>query len=123
LNKMDFKVSPSKEYKLKAKMNSLNIYEKDIEEKFIKGSGRGGQKINKSSSCVFLKHKPTGITVKCQKYRDLNLNRYLARKLLCEQIEFLKTGSNAKLKKLEKIKKQKLKRKKRAKLKYKDKNT
>ena len=120
---MDFKVSPSKEIKLKNKMNSLNIYEKDIEEKFIKGSGRGGQKINKSSSCVFLKHKPTGITIKCRKYRDLNLNRYLARKQLCEQIELLKTGSNTKLKKLERIKKQKLKRKKRAKLKYKDKNT
>lgn len=68
-------------------MESLGIKEDDLIEKFILGSGSGGQKINKTSSCVYLKHIPTGLEVKCQKERSRELNRYYARKELCDQFE------------------------------------
>jgi len=69
------------------KMEALGIREGDLIEKFILGSGRGGQKINKTSSCVYLKHLPTGIEIKCQKERSRELNRLFARRALCEKIE------------------------------------
>ena len=68
-------------------MEELSIKEEDLVEKFILGSGSGGQKINKTSSCVYLKHLPTGIEVKCQQERSRELNRYLARKELCKRLE------------------------------------
>jgi len=58
-------------------------------EKFIQGSGAGGQKINKTSSCVYLKHLPTGIEVKCQGERSREINRQLAREELCKKIQAL----------------------------------
>lgn len=72
---------------MQQEMQELGILEKDIVEKFILGSGRGGQKINKTSSCVYLKHVPTGIEIKCQQQRSREHNRYLARKQLCDQIK------------------------------------
>lgn len=63
------------------------IREEDIIEKFIKASGPGGQFVNKTSSCVYLKHIPTGIEVKCQKERSQALNRYMARKILAGKIQ------------------------------------
>ena len=68
-------------------MNQLDIKEKDIEEKFILGSGSGGQKIQKTSSCVEIKHTPTGIVIKCQRTRSREANRFWARWKLCEQIK------------------------------------
>ena len=56
-------IKKEKKDKLNEKMKKLNILEKDIIEKFILGSGRGGQKIQKTHSCVYLKHIPTGIEV------------------------------------------------------------
>lgn len=73
--------------RLDEKMAALGIQESDIIEKFILGSGSGGQKINKTSSCVYLKHVPTGIEIKSQKERSRDLNRYHARKELCNRIE------------------------------------
>ena len=67
---------------LTARMERLGIFEKDLIEKFILGSGSGGQKINKTSSCVYLKHLPTGIEVKCQGTRSRDLNRLYARREL-----------------------------------------
>lgn len=100
---------------LENKMQALNINKNDIEEKFIKSSGRGGQKVNKSSSTVFLKHIPSQLTVKYGKSRSQHLNRYKALKLLIEKIEELKSGTSQKeLEKINKIRKQKKKRKKRA---------
>jgi peptide chain release factor len=80
-------LSKEKRDELNLRMDSLGIREEDLIEKFILGSGRGGQKINKTSSCVYLKHLPTGIEVKCQSGRSRELNRYQARKELCQRIE------------------------------------
>lgn len=68
-------------------MAELGIFEEDIVEKFILGTGSGGQKINKTSSCVYLRHIPTGIEVKCQESRSREANRQLARRALCLRIE------------------------------------
>ena len=111
-------MGPKKEkiIELKNRMKILGIEKIDIEEKFIKSSGRGGQKVNKSSSAVFLKHIPTQLTVKYGKARSQHLNRYKALSLLVEKFEELKFGTNSKeLAKINKIRKQKKKRKKRAK--------
>ena len=113
---MRFSVTSYKEEALKAKMASLGIKETDLEEKFIRSSGKGGQKVNKASTCVYLKHKPTGIEVKCQKERSQALNRFLARRILVNKIESLVLGRKAEeRKKIEKIRRQKQKRSKRAK--------
>ncbi|MEM7145807.1 MAG: peptide chain release factor-like protein [Verrucomicrobiota bacterium] len=69
------------------RMARLRIHEPDLLERFIRGSGPGGQKINKTASCVYLKHLPTGIEIKCQQERSRDLNRQLARHLLCDEIE------------------------------------
>jgi protein subunit release factor B len=61
-------------------------------EKFVRGSGAGGQKINKTSNCVFLKHLPTGVCIKCQMDRSREMNRFLARRELCEQLEAIREG-------------------------------
>ena len=82
-----FKVSNDKEKQLLERMERLGILEKDIKERFIKGSGPGGQKINKTSSCVYLLHIPSGREVKCQADRSQALNRFLARRELCDLIE------------------------------------
>lgn len=72
---------------LHVRMQALGIQEADLLEKFILGSGRGGQKINKTSSCVYLKHVPSQIEIKCQRGRSREMNRYYARKELCQRLE------------------------------------
>jgi len=113
-----FPVSEEKNRWLKERMEALGIHEKDIEEKFIRSSGRGGQKVNKTSTCVYLRHVPTGIEIKCMKERNQSLNRFLARRELVRRIEKLSGQLTREVIKIEKAKKQRLKRKKRAKLKY-----
>ena len=114
-----FAVSEEKNKWLKQKMESLNIREEDILEKFIRSSGKGGQKVNKTSSCVYIKHIPTGIEIKRMKDRSQSINRFLARRELIERIERLSGKlTNEDIKRL-KAKKQKQKRQKRAALKYK----
>ena len=109
-------VSSEKERAIAARMMELGIAESEFEESFIRSSGPGGQKVNKSSSCVYLVHIPSGLAVKCQRERSQSLNRYLARKLLLDKIERVQKGFIAKEKeKLEKIRRQKRKRSKRAK--------
>lgn len=82
-----FKVSQAKEQDLLERMEKLGIHESDLTERFIRGSGPGGQKINKTSSCVYLLHRPSGKEVKCQADRSQALNRFLARRELCDMIE------------------------------------
>ncbi|GBD97757.1 MAG TPA: peptide chain release factor-like protein [Nitrospirae bacterium] len=110
-----FPVSPEKEKAIRKKLDDLGIYEKDIRESFIRSHGKGGQKVNKTSTCVYLKHIPTGIEVKCQKARTQGLNRYYARVLLLEKIERLIKGKESEEEqRIAKIKRQKRKRSKRA---------
>ena len=113
--KRKFPVRPEKEEFLSIKMKELGICEEEIEEKFIRSSGAGGQHINKVSTSVFLRHRPTGIEVKCGKPRTQGLNRYFARKILLEKIEekILKKAASA-LQEREKIRRQKRKRSKRS---------
>jgi len=97
-------------------MSALGIREEDLTEKFIHGSGRGGQKQNKTANCVYLKHEPTGIEVKVQQSRSRELNRFLARRILCEKIEEQREGvMSAREKKQYKIRKQKERRGRRSK--------
>jgi protein subunit release factor B len=72
---------------LQQRMAAVLMTEADLQEKFVRGSGAGGQKINKTSNCVFLKHVPSGICVKCQMDRSREMNRFLARSELCQQLE------------------------------------
>jgi protein subunit release factor B len=97
-------------------MASLGVAESDLRETFVRSSGPGGQKVNKTSTCVQLVHVPTGITVKCQRERSQALNRFLARRLLLDRIERLQRGVvEAERDRAEKIRRQKRKRSKRAK--------
>ena len=113
-----FPVSEEKKRWLKEKMEALGIHERDIEEKFIRSSGSGGQKVNKTSTCVYLKHIPTGIEVKWMEERNQSLNRFLARRELVKRIERMSGQLTTEEIVIEKIKRQKLKRKKKAKIKY-----
>ena len=72
---------------LEKRMALLGVREEDIVESFIRSSGPGGQNVNKTSTCVYLKHLPTGIEVKCQRQRSQLLNRSLARHILLSKIE------------------------------------
>jgi protein subunit release factor B len=116
---LKFGVSEKKEKELLEKIRKLGIKEEDLIEKFVLSSGKGGQKRNKTSTCVYLKHIPTGIEVKCEKTRSQSLNRFFARRILVEKIEekLLGKESSSYRKILKKIK-QKKKREKRAKEKY-----
>lgn len=103
------------EQQLLERMTNLGIHENDLVEKFVLGSGSGGQKINKTSSCVYLKHLPTGIEVKCQRDRSRELNRLFARRELCDKIEEkILQEKSKRQKEFEKIRRQKRRRSKRA---------
>ena len=113
---MKFNVGTGKEEALRAKMASLGIKESDLRELFVLSSKKGGQKVNKTSACVYLKHIPTGIEVKCQQERSQVLNRFLARRILANKIESLILGRESEEEKRhEKIRRQKRKRSRRSK--------
>ena len=113
-----FGVSKEKERWLRERMEALGIHEKDVEEKFVRSSGSGGQKVNKTSTCVYLRHVPTGIEVKCMKERSQALNRFFARRELVQRIEKLSGMLTLEHVEREKKRRQKSKRAKRARLKY-----
>ncbi len=109
-------ISKEKFDELYARMEKLGIRSDDLVEKFILGSGKGGQKVNKTSSCVYLKHVPTGIEIKCQQERSRELNRYYARKELCNRIEEKTENIKSERQQLtEKIRRQKRRRSRKSK--------
>lgn len=98
------------------KAEKLNINPEEIREFFVRGSGKGGQKINKTSSCVVLVHQPTKIETKCQRYREQSKNRISAYKLLILKIEEKLLGEESeKARKIFRLRKQKQRRSKKAK--------
>ncbi|KAJ2160832.1 hypothetical protein GGF46_001962 [Coemansia sp. RSA 552] len=102
-----------------AKGKPVVLDEADIDEKHVKGSGNGGQKINKTSSCVQLHHKPTGTIIVCQDTRSLQQNRKIAMKRLREKLDLLANGADSKIgRRIEKLRARKHKRRQRAKKKY-----
>ena len=114
----DLGVGLDKKKALAEKMAHLGIREADIVENFIRSSGPGGQNVNKTSTCVYLKHIPTGIEVKCKKERSQSLNRYLARKLLLKKIEnFILGRLSQERQRIQKIRRQKRRRSRRLKIK------
>jgi protein subunit release factor B len=111
-----FPVSPDKEAQLAERMATLGVREADIEETFVRSGGHGGQNVNKTSTCVMLLHRPTSLQVKCQATRQQGLNRFLARRLLLDKIEQLRTGRVAAQRaEMEKIRRQKRRRSRRSK--------
>ncbi len=111
-----FPVTSQKEAQLTQRMNALGVREADIEESFVRSGGHGGQNVNKTSTCVMLLHRPTGVQVKCQATRQQGLNRFIARRLLLDKIEQKRNGYVAAQRaEIEKIRRQKRKRSRRAK--------
>lgn len=114
-------IRPEKLQQLQERMQKLEIAESDLRERFILGSGKGGQKQNKTASCVQLKHLPSKLEIKCQKTRSRELNRYYARLELCERLEEQVEGEKSrKQQAIEKLKRQKKRRSRRSKQKMLD---
>lgn len=110
----EFAVSDEKNRWLQLKMAELGVREEQLQEHFIRSSGNGGQHVNKTSSCVQLKHTPTGITVTCMRERSQSVNRFLARRELLERIEAASGIITAEMKRIGKLRKQKDRRRRRS---------
>jgi protein subunit release factor B len=111
-----FPVSPEKVAALAARMVALGIREADLEEQFVRSGGKGGQNVNKVATCVVLRHAPSGIQVKCQTERSQAMNRFLARRLLCDKLEARLRGvASAAEQERERIRRRKRRRSRRAK--------
>jgi protein subunit release factor B len=111
-----FPVSAEKERALLARMRALGVRPDQLEERFVRSSGSGGQNVNKVSTCVVLRHVPTGVTVKCQRERSQALNRFLARRELLDKLEARVAGAaSAAAAERARIRRQKRRRSRRAK--------
>ncbi len=112
----NFPVTEKKNLALQRRMLDLGISENDIKENFIKGGGKGGQKINKTASCVVLSYAKTGDIIKCQQGRSRELNRFFARRLLCDKLDNNPNSNKQSL--INKIKLRKKRKAKKTSLKY-----
>lgn len=114
-------INKDKWEKLTEWMVKLHITEADLVEKFILGSGKGGQKLHKTASTVYLKHLSSGLEVKCQESRSRDDNRYFARERLCEKLHTIISDEKTKEQQgIEKLKRQKKRRSRRSKQKMLD---
>jgi protein subunit release factor B len=106
-----FNVNPAKAEDLRRRMAQLNLREEDLDEQFIRGSGPGGQKRNKTSVSVVLAHRPTGIQVRCGRERSQAVNRFIARRMLCELLEQKQLGQpTPQEQRIERVRRQKQRR-------------
>ena len=113
---MNFPVSVAKQLALAERMQRLGVREGDLEERFLRSSGPGGQRTNKVSTCVVLRHRPSGVEVRCQRERLQVLNRFLARRLLLDRLEAQQLGRlSEQAQRIAKIRRQKRRRSRRAK--------
>jgi protein subunit release factor B len=110
----EFAVSAEKNRWLRLKMAELQVREEDLEENFVRSSGNGGQHVNKTSSCVHLRHIPSGICVSASQERSQSINRFLARRELLERLEAGSGIQTKEMKRIEKLRKQKDRRRRRA---------
>ncbi len=109
-----FAVSPAKQKLLAQRMNELGVTEQEFKENFLRSSGKGGQHVNKVSTCVHLVHLPTGLEVKCMKDRSQSVNRFLARRELLEKIAAARGLPTEASREAERIRKRKARAKRRS---------
>ena len=110
-----FSVTPEKEAQLLARMAACGLHEADLGERFVPSRGPGGQKVNRSATCVQLDHRPSGLSVKMQRARSQALNRFYARRRMCELIEARLFGRDSpEVRAQEKLRKQKTRRRRRS---------
>ena len=110
----EFAVSEEKNRWLRLKMAELQVREEDLEETFVRSSGNGGQHVNKTSSCVQLRHIPSGICVSASRERSQSINRFLARRELLERLEARSGVQTPEMKRIERLRKQKDRRRRKA---------
>ncbi len=103
-------INPQKQLELEERLSTLHIHREEVVEKFVRSAGPGGQKVNKTSSAVYLRHLPTGIEIKMQQDRSQAVNRFLAWRLLADKVEFRQTGKDPRAAKADRIRKQKQRR-------------
>ncbi len=114
-----FGVTPGKEAELLARMAACGLTEADLDEQHIRSGGPGGQYVNRSATCIYLKHKPTGLEVKMQQARSQALNRFYARRRMCELIEAREGGAPTRAdRERDKLRRNKSQRRRRARRKY-----
>lgn len=105
-----FAVSEQKNQWLKNRMAELEVREEELEERFVRSSGRGGQHVNKTSSAVQVRHLPTGIEARCGRERSQSLNRFLARRELLDKLARQRGLPTDQDRELDRIRKQKKRR-------------
>lgn len=115
---LTFAVSPEKNAELQRRMAALGVREEDLEERFVRSSGSGGQHVNKSATCVQLRHRPSGIEIKCSEGRSQSLNRFFARRQLLDRLAEQLGLATVKSDALAKIRSRKARRGRRAAGKY-----
>jgi protein subunit release factor B len=101
-------MSPGTIAQIRERMLAAGVREEDLEERFVMGSGSGGQKVNKTSSAVSLRHAPSGLFVKVQSSRSREMNRWMARRTIAERLLAQRAGvRTARQQEAEKLRRQK----------------